>query len=161
MNTGNGRSGDPTEIRMSVRVPERAETVWAAATDWSRQGEWMLGTEVHLLSGDGRLGSRLAAFTGFRGLGFLDTMEIIEWDPPRNCRVRHTGDLIVGEGGFQVIRRDPYAATFVWFEQLALPSVGALVWPVVRPGFTWGLRRSLTRFAEFCERYREAAGSDG
>jgi hypothetical protein len=145
--------GTTTELRMSVRVPEPAETVWSAATDWARQGEWMLGTEVHLLSGDGGLGSRLAAFTGFRGVGVLDTMEVIEWQPPQCCRVRHTGELVIGEGGFHVVRRDPYASTFVWWERLILPSGSSLVWPIVRPAFLWGLRRSLTRFAAFCRRH--------
>jgi hypothetical protein len=147
----------PVELQVQLPVAETAETVWAAATDWARQGEWMLGTEVYLLSGDGGLGSTLAAFTGIGGVGVLDTMEIIEWQPPLCCRVRHVGKLIVGHGGFRVIRRDPYACTFVWWERLVLPALGALVWPVLRPAFRWALCRSLNRFAAFCVRYREGA----
>jgi hypothetical protein len=147
-----------TELWVDMPVAEPAETAWAAATDWSRQGEWMLGTEVHVLSGDGGQGSRLAAFTGLRGVGVLDTMEIVEWCPPSCCRVRHTGKLIVGDGGFRVIRRDPYACTVVWWERLVLPAVAEWVWPLVRPAFLWGLRSSLSRFAMFCTRYREESG---
>jgi hypothetical protein len=38
---------------------------------------------------------------------------------------------------------------FVWSEQLELPlgAVGRLGWPVVRPLFLAGVRRSLDRFA--------------
>ena len=60
---------------MPVAAP--AETTWAALTDWTRQGEWMLGTSVRVTGGDGRgVGSTLAAFTGVGPLGFTDTMRI-------------------------------------------------------------------------------------
>lgn len=142
------------ELELSVAVAAPAETVWAAATDWPRQGEWMLGTEVHLVRGDGGQGSHLIAFTGFGGMGFLDTMDIVEFEPIRHCRVRHTGTLINGEGGFRVVDSGARASTFVWWEKLTLPTLARVVWPVVQPGFTWGLRRSLTQFATFCEHYR-------
>ena len=144
------------ELRESVPVPEPAETVWAAATDWTRQGDWMLGTDVLVTSGDGGQGSRLAAFTHLAGVGVLDTMEITVWEPPIRCQVRHTGRLIQGDGGFHVISCGPRASTFEWWEDFRLPFgiAGRLAWPVVRPAFVWGLRRSLTEFASFCRRYR-------
>ena len=143
--------------RLELEVPVRAapERVWAAATDWARQGEWMLGTEVHVVRGDGGPGSELAAFTGLGGVGFLDTMEIVEMRPPLCCRVRHTGSLVSGEGGFRVIARgEPDESTFTWWEDLSLPTGTGPLWPVLRPGFAWGLRRSLDRFAEFCLHHR-------
>jgi hypothetical protein len=143
------------EVQVSARIAESADTVWAAATDWARQGEWMVGTEVHVLGGDGGLGSRLAAFTGIGGVGVLDTMDIVEWRPPVCCRVRHVGKLIVGHGGFRVIRDAPHTCTFLWWERLELPAVGAVAWPWMRPAVRWGLARSLRRFAAFCPRYRE------
>lgn len=142
-----------TELRVSVPIEQSAETVWAAASDWSRQGEWMLGTEVHVIRGDGGAGSELAAFTGLCGVGFLDRMEIVDFRPPTCCRVRHAGGLVSGEGGFHVIACGPHAATFVWWERLELPTGGGLVWPAVRPAFRWGLQRSLTRFASWCGQY--------
>ena len=142
------------ELHLSARVDEAAETVWSAVSDWSRQGEWMLGTEVHVLSGDGGLGSRVAAFTGLGGVGFLDTMEVVEWRPPRCCRVRHLGGLIRGEGGFQVVAAERGRSLLLWWERLELPPGGSLAWPAARPAFVWGLRRSLTRFAAFSRRYR-------
>ena len=144
------------ELHLTTRVDEAAETAWAAVSDWPRQGEWMLGTEVHVLSGDGGLGSRIAAFTGLGGVGVLDTMEVVEWRPPRSCRVRHLGGLIEGDGGFQVIAAERGSSLLHWWERLKLPPGGSLVWPVVRPAFRWGLQRSLERFATHAHRYRTA-----
>lgn len=143
------------QLSLEVEVQAPPEAVWAAATDWPRQGEWMLGTSVHVIRGDGGAGSELAAFTGVRGVGFLDTMEIVELRPPLCCRVRHSGALISGEGGFRVISRgDGDRSTFVWWEDLSLPSGAGPLWPLARPGFRWGLRRSLDRFAGFVLRHR-------
>ena len=36
----------PGEIRLEVDVAAPVERTWAAATDWDRQGEWMLVTRV-------------------------------------------------------------------------------------------------------------------
>lgn len=147
------------QLRLEVPVRAAPEQVWAAATDWSRQGEWMLGTSVHVVSGDGGPGTTLAAFTGLRGVGFLDTMEIIEMRRPLCCRVRHTGGLVSGEGGFRVIGHcQADESTFVWWEDLSAPTGTGALWPVVRPAFSWGLRRSLDRFAEFCPSYRPRTG---
>lgn len=143
------------ELRLVVDVAAPAERVWALATDWARQGEWMLGTEVYVVAGDGRgPGSRLVAFTGIGGLGFLDTMEITHWEPPRRCDVRHTGRLVRGTGGFEVRPHGANSTRFTWYERLELPlgPLGALGWPVVAPAYRWGLRRSLRTFAELCRR---------
>lgn len=123
------------ELHLTARVDETAETTWAAVSDWSRQGEWMLGTEVHVLSGDGGLGSRVAAFTGIGGVGVLDTMEVVEWRPPRCCRVRHLGGPVRGEGGFQVIAAERRSSLLHWWGRLELPPGGSLAWPAVRPAF--------------------------
>ncbi|WP_016699109.1 SRPBCC family protein [Actinoalloteichus spitiensis] len=142
-------------VKESVDIEASAEVVWSVVTDWPRQREWMLGTEVHLVSGDGRgTGSRMVAFTGVGGLGALDPMEITEWSPPHRCVVRHTGRLVRGEGIFEVVARGPAASTFLWSERLVLPfgPLGRWGWPAVRPGFAWGLRRSGQRLAELCRR---------
>ncbi|GAA4612818.1 SRPBCC family protein [Saccharopolyspora hordei] len=148
----------PVELRCSVPVQAPPEVVWAAATDWARQGEWMLGTEVHPVGAADGPGGQLLAVTGFAGVGVVDRMEIVEWRPPRSCRVRHVGALVVGSGGFDVVRCGNAASTFVWWERLTLPAGAGLVWPVVRPAFSWGLRRSLDAFAEFCRRYDRRSG---
>ncbi|WP_433871468.1 SRPBCC family protein [Saccharopolyspora sp. CA-218241] len=138
------------EVRVSVPVAADPETVWAVATDWPRQGEWMLGTEVSVLGGSGGTGTELLAVTGYRGVGAVDRMRVVEFEPPRICRVRHEGGLIVGEGGFEVVRCGNLASTFAWWERLELPTGTGPLWPAVRPALRWGLRRSLRTFAELC-----------
>jgi hypothetical protein len=145
-------------VRVDARVDVDAppETVFAAATDWERQGEWMLGTTVRVRRGDGRsVGSELEAVTGIRGIGVTDSMRITVWDAPSRCEMRHLGVVVRGTGIFAVRPRDRDVATFEWAEQLELPlgMLGAVGWPLVRPVFGWGLRLSLARFADFCRTY--------
>ncbi|HEX6342690.1 SRPBCC family protein [Umezawaea sp.] len=145
-----------TELVLKVPVAAPAGTTWAALTDWTRQGEWMLGTSVRVTSGDGRgVGSTLAAFTGAGPLGFTDTMRITDWEPPTRCAVLHTGKVVRGTGEFLVEPVTEWTSEFVWVERLDLPLgvVGRLGWPLVRPAFTWGVRRSLEKFARFAEAY--------
>jgi hypothetical protein len=145
-------------VRVDARVDVDAppETVFAAATDWERQGEWMLGTTVRVRRGDGRsVGSEVEAVTGIRGIRVTDSMRITVWDAPSRCEMRHLGTVVRGTGIFAVQPRDRDAATFEWAEQLELPLgvLGAVGWPLIRPVFGWGLRLSLARFADFCRTY--------
>jgi hypothetical protein len=147
-----------TAVNLTMRVDVDAppHTVFAAATDWGRQGEWMLGTTVRVHRGDGRsVGSQLEAVTGIRGIGVTDSMQITVWEAPDRCEMRHLGRVVRGTGIFAVQPRGRDAATFEWTEQLELPwgVLGALGWPLVRPVFGWGLRLSLDRFADFCRTY--------
>lgn len=145
-----------TDLLFSVDVGAPAGTTWLALTDWDRQQEWLLGTEVHVEDGDGRsVGSRLTAFTGLSGVGFTDVMEITAWEPPVRCTVKHTGRLVRGSGAFHVHPKGPQTSTFVWSESLDLPfgPIGKLGWPFARPVFGFGVRQSLKRFARFAENY--------
>lgn len=145
-----------TEVVLSVDVAAPAGTTWLALTDWARQGEWMLGTQVRVVEGNGRsVGSKLAAYTGFRGIGFTDTMRITTWEPPVRCGVLHLGKVVKGTAVFQVHDKGPQRSTFVWAEHLVLPFgfVGKLGWPMARPAFVLGMRYSLRRFARFAESY--------
>ena len=141
--------------RVDVDAPP--ETVFAAATDWGRQGEWMLGTTVRVCRGDGHsVGSEVEAVTGIAGIGVADRMQITVWDAPSRCEMRHLGRVVRGMGIFAVRPRGRDAATFEWTEQLELPlgTLGEWGWPLIRPLFGWGLRFSLDRFAAFCRTYR-------
>ncbi|SFQ19285.1 Polyketide cyclase / dehydrase and lipid transport [Amycolatopsis arida] len=149
-----------TDIMVSVEVAAPAGTTWLALTDWPRQREWMLGTDVRVVEGNGRsVGSKLAAFTGVGGVGVTDTMEITGWEPPVRCTVRHLGKVVRGSGAFHVQDRGPDRSVLIWSERLALPfgPLGRLGWPVVKPAFLLGLRYSLRRFARFAESYSVGA----
>jgi uncharacterized protein YndB with AHSA1/START domain len=145
-----------SDLVLSVDVAAPAGTTWLALTDWTRQGEWMLGTSVRVVEGNGRsVGSKIAAFTGVAGVGFTDTMEITAWEPPLRCTVRHLGSVVQGTGVFQVVAKGGARCTFVWAEHLKLPFglAGQLAWPVLRPAFALGVRHSLRQFARFAEDY--------
>jgi Polyketide cyclase / dehydrase and lipid transport len=146
----------PARVGARINVKASPETVFAAATDWDRQREWMLGTTVRVCHGDGRsVGSEVEAVTGIAGIGVRDRMQITVWDAPSRCEMRHLGRVVRGVGIFAVRRHGAEDATFEWSEQLELPFgvLGALGWPLVRPFFGVGLRRSLERFAAFCQTY--------
>lgn len=137
-----------------MRAPP--ETVFAAAMDWERQGEWILGTTVRVIRGDGRsVGSEVEAVTGVRGIGLTDRMRITLWDPPLRCEVQHIGMIVRGTGTFEVRACGGGGATFEWTERLELPlgTLGTVGWTVAGPLFGWGLQRSLDRFADFCQVY--------
>jgi hypothetical protein len=146
-----------SHITESVAIAASPETVFAAMTDWARQGEWMLATKVRVRIGDGAsVGSELVAVTGYGPFVVADTMRITRWDPPINCDVEHTGMVVRGTGTFEVRPRGRHGSAFVWSEQLDPPlgAVGRVGWRGAQPAVRWGLRKSLQRFARFCESYR-------
>lgn len=147
-------SRDRIRVAVDVLVDAPPEVVFAAITDWAAQGRWMLGTVVRAVEGDARdVGGRLEAFTGIGRVGFLDTMEITGWDPPHRVDVLHTGRLVRGPGAMEVLPLPGGRSRFVWSEDLEVPfgAVGRLGWPLARPVFLGGVRRSLQEFARQVE----------
>jgi carbon monoxide dehydrogenase subunit G len=148
------------ELTERIDVDATPEQVWAALTDWERQGEWMLATDVETVGGPATgLHGRLAARTGLplpggRHLGLLDTMIITRWEPPLRVEVQHTGRIVRGPGIFEIQPRGAHS-TFVWTEVLYLPFgyLGELGWWLAKPFVRFGIRRSLTRFAAFARRH--------
>ncbi len=143
------------ELSVSADVDAPAERVWAALTDWGRQGEWMLGTTVRATVGQGRqVGDEMEAFSGIGRVGFLDRMRITRWDPPWVCEVLHEGRIVRGPGTFAVEAHGS-GSVVIWAEDLDLPlgALGRLGWPLVRPFARWGLHRSLQRFARWAPAY--------
>ena len=139
------------ELVVPVEVDAPAQRVWEAVIDWQGQGSWIFATRVRPTRGAGRgVGDRVTAVTGFGPLRVVDEFEITGWDPPRRCEVRHLGRVVRGIGIFQVESESPARSRFVWTERLDLPlgRLGVLAWPVIRPAFAAGVRRSLQRFAD-------------
>lgn len=144
-----------SEVSVSVDADAPPERVFAVLTDWGRHGEWMFLTRARVVGGDGHsTGSRLAAFTGVGPLGFLDTMEITRWDPPRTVEVRHTGRVVRGIGAFHIHPRPQGGSTIEWREHLDLPfgPVGRLGWPIAKPISSYFLELSLRRLARLAEK---------
>ncbi len=141
-------------LSCSQPISAPAQAVFDAITDWPAQGQWMLGTRVEIRSGTGaEVGSQLAAWTGLGPAGFWDTMTITAWDAPHVVDVLHTGSVVKGTGTMAVRATSPTTSTFVWSEDLDIPLgvIGALGWPLVRPGFLAGVKASLRRFAALVE----------
>jgi carbon monoxide dehydrogenase subunit G len=137
-------------VSESVSIDAAPEDVFAALTDWSGQGDWMFATSVRPSRGYGRQdGDEITARTGLGPVGFTDTMTIVEWDPPRICRVRHTGRVVRGTAAFAVHPEGPARSRVEWTEDLDLPLgwLGAAGFAIGRPVFTYFVRLSLRRFA--------------
>ncbi|GII01507.1 SRPBCC family protein [Planobispora takensis] len=152
-----------TRISVSTDAQASPERVFAVLTDWPRHDEWMLLTRARVTAGDGRgAGSGIAAFTGVGPVGFLDTMEITEWDPPSTVAVRHTGRLVRGTGAFRVLPREG-GSTIVWEEDLDLPlgAAGRLGWRLLWPLSKAFFRLSLRRLAALSADMGSGAPADG
>ncbi len=142
------------EVTARIQVPVPPDRAWRAVVDWPAQGRWMLATRVH---GGHGLGARVVARTGFGPVGFTDTMEITQWEPPHRCVVRHTGRVVRGAGVFEVAPAGA-GSEFRWTEQLELPlaAVGRWGWRLAAPLARRGMGLSLRRFARLA-----AAGAIG
>ena len=142
------------EVVLDVVVDAPPQAVWDLLFDWPRQGEWMLGTDVRVVAGDGAsVGSRIEAWTGAGRLGFLDVFDVTRWEPPLRCDVQHVGAVVRGTGTFEVLPLPHGRSCFVWAESLDLPLglLGRVGWPLVRPAFLLGVRRTLATFTALVE----------
>ena len=133
-------------VALDVIIDAPVDRVFAAFSQWEQQGLWMLGTRVEVRVGDGHsVGSELAAWSGAGPLGFWDTMTITRWEPPYRVDVDHTGAVVRGTGTMEVIALPGERSRFVWSEDLELPmgALGRAGWPLAKPAFLAGVRRSL------------------
>ena len=141
-------------VALDVIVDAPVDRVFDAFAQWEEQGRWMVGTRVEVRVGDGRsVGSQLAAWSGAGPAGFWDTMVITRWEPPYRVDVLHTGSVVRGTGTMEVVALPDDRSRFIWSEDLDLPlgRLGRLGWPLVRPAFLAGVRRSLVAFARVVE----------
>lgn len=136
------------ELVLTQDVDAPAEQVWEVLTDWAVHDRWMLLTHAE---GDRAEGGEIRAFTGVGRIGFLDTMRITVWEPPRRAVVRHTGKVVRGSGAFEVEDLGGGRSRVVWSEWVLLPLgvVGQLAWPVARIPLRLLLQASLRRLARY------------
>ena len=136
---------------MSVDVAVPAEQAWAAIADWPSQGTWMVATRVRGTAS--AVGEKLEGWTGIGPLGFLDTMTVTEWDPPRSCAVLHTGHVVRGTGGFEVAARGEDRCRVTWWERVDLPLgvLGRIGWLAIGPTTRLFFKVSLNRLKRVLE----------
>ncbi|MBC7546532.1 SRPBCC family protein [Candidatus Saccharibacteria bacterium] len=129
--------------------------VFAAATDWPRQAEWIPATRVTpLVLGGQAAGGSISAFTGIGRFGFVDTMTIVEWKPPHRCRMHHTGRVVRGDGVFEVTPHGDNGSIFSWAETVILPFgvIGKIGWIITKPITLFAIGLALKRFKRWVER---------
>jgi uncharacterized protein YndB with AHSA1/START domain len=113
-----------TTIRASVELPGIApERAFAALVDLAAQERWMIATKLYPVESAApvpEVGSRVAAFTGVGGLGFLDTMVVTAYDPPHQWVVAKDGRLLQGVGTMRV-EATAGGSRAIWMNELTPP----------------------------------------
>jgi len=139
------------ELVISRDIAAPQQQVWDVLVDWDVHDRWMLGTKA---TGGHGVGEPIRAFTGIGRVGFLDTMTITVWEPPRRAVVRHTGRVVRGSGAFEVQETGPGRSRIVWSEWIDLPfgALGRLGWPVAKLGVRAGVLFSLWRLERYLHR---------
>jgi len=139
-------------VAASIDVAIDPATAFAAVVDLPSQEKWIMLTTLYAVDGQASVplvGSRLVAFTGVLGVGFLDTMVVSEYDPPHRWVTAKDGDLLRGVGIMQV-EPLPNGSRVTWANELELPFgiAGQLGWLIARPIAQFVLGVSLRRLAK-------------
>jgi hypothetical protein len=79
---------EPFEI--AREVPLSQQEAFSRLTDWERHGDVVPLTTIRLTD------TGFVARSGLGRFGFEDPMEVVEWDPPRFCRLEKRGRVIRG-----------------------------------------------------------------
>lgn len=124
---------------------------FAAMVDLRAQERWMIATRLYPVASAVAVperGSRVAAFTGVGGLGFLDTMTVTAFDPPHRWVVAKDGRLLRGVGTMQV-QVTAEGCRACWTNELTPPlgRLGHLVFRLVGPLASAALQACLRRLA--------------
>src|SRR3712207_7800800 len=90
------------ELVETVVVDAPPQQVWAALTDWTRQGEWMLLTDVEVTGGDqhgvgGGVGARPRPARRGPAPGAVRTAGVSQGGPARRGLGQHTRRGLRGE----------------------------------------------------------------
>jgi len=139
-------------LRASVELPGiPPDRAFAAMVDLAAQERWMIATKLYPVESTApvpQVGSRVAAFTGVGGIGFLDTMTVTAYDPPYRWVVAKDGHLLRGVGTMQV-DATPGGSRATWVNELTPPFgvLGRLGSRLAGPVAVAALRACLRRLA--------------
>ena len=81
---------------VTQETPLPPEKAWARLVDWARHGDHVPLTTISVAAGESGVGTVFTARTGIGRAGFDDPMEVVEWDPPRFCRIEKRGRVMLG-----------------------------------------------------------------
>lgn len=143
-------------LTFKVSINANPKTIFDYLTDWEKQSDWILFTNVKKVSsGPNQKGTLLWAATGFGFCKFIDTMMVTEWQPNRTIVVEHTGRVVLGKGVFTINEIHNHECEFIWQEITPVPfgivgRVGLVfVKPMMRLFFDWSLRKLKRNVEEF------------
>lgn len=146
----------------TVDVRASPQRVWQRLTDWPAHERWVPMTSITVLTENpGGVGARFVArsYAGLRQLGFDDTMEITEWQPPSGaepgrCVLVKLGRVVLGSA-LLVVRELPSGLTRAsWSEDVEIAPVRLTrrLAPLIGAGGRIAFGRALRKMAEELER---------
>jgi hypothetical protein len=100
-------SGEPIEITREVPLSQRE--AFTRVTDWMQHGEIVPLSTVRLTD------TGFVVRTAIGPVGFDDPMDVVQWDPPRYCRLEKRGRVIRGWAEISVWP-SVAGSTIVWRE---------------------------------------------
>jgi len=125
-------------FQLERTVPLSPQDAWRRLTQWSRHGDAVPFTRVHVLTPPPtREGTVLVARSGVGPLAFDDRMEVTGWQPPDadgpgRCRLDKRGRVVLGWAEIEV-RPSPGGRTrVIWREELRLRFLPSLFDPLLR-----------------------------
>jgi Polyketide cyclase / dehydrase and lipid transport len=82
---------------VSVDSPLSPAAAWSRLVDWPAHGRYVPLTRITVSPpGGSGPGTVFVARTALGRFGFDDPMEIVNWDPPRFCRIEKRGAVMLG-----------------------------------------------------------------
>ena len=104
---------------VTVDTPLPPVVAWRRVTDWAAHGRFVPLTTVTPVGPAGPGGGFLAR-TALGPLGFDDPMEIVDWRPPRFCRIEKRGRVVRGWAELTIAPRA--AGSRVSWREEAMPA---------------------------------------
>ncbi len=143
-------------FQLDADLPLPPDELWRRLLVWEDQARWLKDAawvRVRSAQRDG-VGTRIDVKTLLFGVpAFVESMEVLGWDPPRRLTMRH-GKFVKGTGEWLV---EPAGggegSRFIWTEDIALnvPLVGGLAVRIYARFMRRLMRGSLANLRRFLD----------